>query len=229
MSVYIPNIGEKDALKAIIMMQPIVLGLYKNQVQADGNTIFATLEELPTGGGRGYAPKELSNDIVEVAAAADKWLISINSAGKAEGQYAIDPQLWIFQDADVADGNTVRGIFGYTLMLPFDGGVIEIRVGDTVVGHTSAAQAVVTGVGLLSGSWAGGDAAGFVYLKTKTGAFQNDEEVWVSGAKVAVANTGATGDAHKNLKLVEALSEAIPIIELGQKIYYTPKLAMSTT
>jgi hypothetical protein len=227
MSVYIPNIGEKEAIKAILITEAIILGLFKNQIQADGNTIFDTLEELPSGGGRGYAAKELPNAIVEGAAVADKWAVSLNSSGKAEAQYSNAPQEWIFQDPDVADGNTVYGVFGYVQVLPFDGGVTEIRVGDTVVGHTSAAQGVVTGIAVTYGTWAGGTAAGFAYIKTKTGTFQNDEELWV-GAKVAVSNTGSTGDAHKRLLFVEVLSEAITIDTLGQKIGYTPKLSMST-
>jgi len=51
----------------------------------------------------------------------------------------------------------------------------------------------------------------------------------VGGVTKAVSNTGAAGDAHKRLLFVEALSEAIKIDTLGQKIGYTPKLAMSTT
>lgn len=228
-TIYIPNIGEKEALKCILMTQAIILGLYKNQVIPDGNTIFETLEEMPTGGGRGYAAKALTNDIKEGVAVADKWAITINSSGKAEAQYSNVPQVWTFQDPDVADENSVYGVFGYVNVIPFDGGVTEIKVGDTLVGHTSAAQGAVTGIAVTSGTWGSGDAAGFAYIKTKLGTFQNDEELWVSGAKVAVSNTGGTGDAHKRLIFVEALSESIVIDTLGQKIQHPPRLAMSTS
>jgi hypothetical protein len=229
MSVYIPNVGEKEALKSILMQQALILGLFKNQVQPDGNTIFETLEQLPVGGGRGYAPKALTNDIVEGALAADKWGVSINAAGKAEGQYSNAEQVWTFQDADVADLNTVYGVFGYVLVLPFDAGSGAIKVGDTVAGQTSLATGIVTGIAVTSGSWDTNDAAGFAYIKTKTNVFQNDENLQVGGVTKAVCNTGATGDAHKRLLFVEALSEAIKIDTLGQKIGYTPKLSMSTT
>jgi len=229
MSVYIPNIGEKEAIKAILMQQAMVLGLYKSQVIPDGNTIFETLEDMPTGGGRGYAAKALTNNIVEGAAAADKWAISINSSGKAEAQYSNVPQEWVFQNPDVADGNTVYGIFGYVLVLPFTTGTGEIKVGDTVAGQTSLATGVVTGIAVMSGTWGGGNAAGFMYIKGKTGTFQNGENLQVSAVTKAVSSTGVTGDAHKRLLFVEALSEAITIDTLGQKIGYTPKLAMSTS
>jgi len=229
MSVYIPNVGEKEAIKSILMQQALILGLYKNQIIPDGNTIFETLEELPTGGGRGYAAKVMTNDIVEGASVADRWAISINSAGKAEGQYSNAEQQWTFLAADVADGNTVYGVFGYVLVLPFNAGSGEIKVGDTVAGQVSLATGVVTGIAVLSGAWGGSNAAGFMYIKNKTGTFQNGENLQVGGVTKAVSNTGATGDAHKRLLFVEALSEAITIDTLGQKIGYTPKLAMSTT
>jgi hypothetical protein len=69
--VYIPNESEKEALKAILLQQAMTIGLYKNQIIPDGSTLFATLEELTTGAGYGYAPKVLSNDVKEGAAAAD--------------------------------------------------------------------------------------------------------------------------------------------------------------
>jgi len=49
--------------------------------------------------------------------------------------------------------------------LAFDsGGTTAIAVGDTVVGEDSGASAAVRAVTLVSGTWAGGDAAGFLYL-----------------------------------------------------------------
>jgi hypothetical protein len=229
MSVYIPNVGEKEALKSILMSQALILGLYKNQIIPDGNTIFETLEELPSGGGRGYAAKPLSNSILEGAPVADKWAVSINSAGKAEAQYGNAAQEWTFLQPDVNDGNTVYGVFGYVLVLPFDAGSQEIKVGDTVTGQSSGASGVVTGIAVMSGTWGTSDAVGFMYLKSKTGAFQNDENLQVGGVTKAVSNSGAGGDAHKRLLFVEALSEAIKIDTLGQKIGYTPKLTMSTS
>lgn len=52
------------------------------------------------------------------------------------------------------------------------GGTTEIAVGNTITGATSGATAVITKVVLLSGTWAGGDAAGRFYFASQTGTFQ---------------------------------------------------------
>lgn len=73
--------------------------------------------------------------------------------------------------------------------LAFDsGGTTAITAGMRILGATSGAQAVVTYVpALTSGSWAGGNAVGFLYLKSWTGiAFQNNEKITVE----AVADDG---------------------------------------
>lgn len=229
MSIYVPNVGEKELLMSILKSQAIILGIHKNQVIPDGNTTINTLEELPSGGGRGYAAKVLTNDIVEAAAAADKWYVSINSSGKAEAQYSNAALEWAFNSVDVADGNTAYGIFGYTYVLPFDAGEGEIKVGDTVTGGTSGATGVVTEVVVKSGTWGGSDAAGFLSIKNKSAtAFQNDEEIQVSAVKKAMTNTGATADAHKQLIFVETFSSGHDIDTNGQKITYVPKITLST-
>lgn len=92
MSVYIPNEGEKESLKAILLQQAMVVGLFKNQVIPDGNTVFATLEELTSGAGYGYAPKVLSNDVKEGVVAADWWTILTNVAAKPRRFMTMPPR-----------------------------------------------------------------------------------------------------------------------------------------
>lgn len=227
-NIYVPNIGEKEMLKAFLLQKAMVLGLYKNQVIPDGNTIFDTLEELTASGGRGYARKELSNDLVENALATNKWYVYTNATGKAEGAYHNGALSWTFNEVDVADGITVYGVFAFCQIIPFDGGSNEIKVGDVVTGHTSGATGVVTGISLQSGSWAGGDAAGYLDIKTKTGTFQNDEELWVNGAKAALSNTGVTGDAHKRLLGVWAFASGVAISTNGQSITWDHKMALAS-
>lgn len=170
MSIYIPNEGEKEVLKAVLLQEAMVVGLYKNQIIPDGSTIFSTLEELVAGGDTyGYAPKVLSTDVVEGAAVADKWSILVNSAGKASAVYAAAAQEWTFLAPDVALAPTVCGVFGYTLVLPFTAGSQPIKVGDVL--RQGAACAEVTGVNVTSGSWAAGTAAGNLYLKRQSGTF----------------------------------------------------------
>jgi hypothetical protein len=52
------------------------------------------------------------------------------------------------------------------------GGTYEVVVGNTITGATSAATATVFDVELASGTWAGGDAAGNLWLNDQLGTFQ---------------------------------------------------------
>jgi hypothetical protein len=196
LSVYVPNEGEKEALKAILQTEALVVGLYKTAIIPDGNTTFLTLTEMPTGGGRGYVAKELTNDLVEAALAANKWFIYTNALGKGEGAYHNAPLSWSFNAVDVADVNTVYGVFAYTWVLPFDNGSKEIKVGDTVQA-TGGATGIVTGVCVQSGTWAAGTAAGYLNIKTKTGTFADGEDIWVKGEiSVLVAAPTVAGDTY---------------------------------
>ena len=82
-SVYVPNQGEKEALRAIIKSKALVLFLYKNPVMGEGTVVFEHLTEWTEGGGGTYARKELSIDIVEDAVAAAKWFLTTNALGRA--------------------------------------------------------------------------------------------------------------------------------------------------
>ena len=167
MSGYAPNQGEIEALKNDLLMQAVILCLYSNPVAPDGSLTTAGLTELATDGG--YARIPLINDVVEDAPATNKWYVAPDVNGKASGQYglAAAPQTWTFTAADV--GKTVNGIFGFTPVLPFTAGLQRIRVGDVL--RQGAVCAEVTGVQLASGSWAGGDAAGNIYIKHQVGTF----------------------------------------------------------
>jgi hypothetical protein len=197
LTVYIPNQGELEALGAILQTEALVLGLYKVAIVPDGNTVFATLTEMPSGSSRAYAEFELTNEIVENAATAAKWYLHTNSSGKGEGAYNDQPLSWSFNSYDVADANTVYGVFAYTWVLPFDTGGKEIKVGDTIKGATSAATGIVTGVRVQSGTWVAGTAAGYLNIKTKTGTFQDNENIYVKGEiATLVATPTAAGDTY---------------------------------
>lgn len=199
MSLYVPNVGELEMMRSILAMQEWTLGLHKNVVSQDGSVTMLNVEELTTGGGRGYAPKTLSMDFSTVFD-ADKWKIAINSSGKAEAQYSDDYLEWEFNATDVADGETVYGVFGYTNVIPFDAGAVEIKVGDIIEGGTSGATGIVTGVVVTSGTWGAGTAAGQLYIKTKTGTFQNDEDLIINGKVATIAiDTAGTGYAEGDI------------------------------
>lgn len=75
------------------------------------------------------------------------------------------------------------------------GGTYEVQKGDTITGATSAATALVIGVRLTSGTWAGGDAAGTIFVEQDSGTFQsenldvgsNTNVATISGALTALA------------------------------------------
>lgn len=60
-------------------------------------------------------------------------------------------------------------------ILHFDSGSSEPTVGETVTGATSGDTGVLAEVNLVTGSWAGGDAAGVFVLNTLTGSSINDK------------------------------------------------------
>lgn len=68
--------------------------------------------------------------------------------------------------------------------LSFDSGSVEPQIGETLTGATTGCTGAVKRLHLLTGSWAGGDAAGYLYLENPTGwhwphdiCFDNDEDV----------------------------------------------------
>lgn len=232
MSLYVTNEGEQEMMRAILAMQEWHLGLYKNTFSPSGALSFLNLQEMPTGGGRGYVRKVLAMDFA-TALTLNKWFLTENAAGKAEAQYSNNYLDFEFNSVDVADGNTVYGAFAFCYVIPFDAGQSEgpIKVGDTVTGLASAATAVVTGVILTSGTWAGDNAAGYLFVKTKSAtAFQNNEALQVSAVTLATTDTGTLygGDAHKKLLWVADLPEAKLIDTSGQKVRIKVKWTLTT-
>ena len=68
------------------------------------------------------------------------------------------------------------------------GGVYEVVVDDVIEGETGGATATVRSIDVTSGTWAGGDAAGDLYLDQQTGNFQ--AETIKVGANLNVADIG---------------------------------------
>lgn len=73
--------------------------------------------------------------------------------------------------------------------LNFDAGTTAISKDDEITGATSGATGTaVANAVVVSGSWGGNDAAGYIPLVDVTGTFQDDEDLEVSAAVVAVAD-----------------------------------------
>lgn len=205
-SVYIPNVGEREMLRAILLTKGLVLGLYKNQVAPDGSMTIDTLVEMATGGGRAYARKELTNAIIEDVATADKWYLYTNLQGKAQADYNNAVLSWVFNGYDVADGATAYGVFAFCWVIPFDAGAQEIQVGDTIKGATSGAMGIVTAVHVLSGTWGAGTASGYLDIMTKSGTFQDNENLVIAGEVDtinAVPTAGGAGYAVGDILKVD--------------------------
>jgi hypothetical protein len=78
---------------------------------------------------------------------------------------------------NATDGDLITCAFANDMVIPFSsGGTTEIAVGGTITGATSGATAVISQVLLYSGTWAGGDAAGFFVAKRQniTGTFGSE-------------------------------------------------------
>ena len=74
---------------------------------------------------------------------------------------------------------------GGNKIVPFSGGgTTEVVVGDKITGATSGATGRVVKVLEYSGTWAGGDAAGFFVVRDITGTF-GSEAVFTSGTDEA--------------------------------------------
>lgn len=88
-------------------------------------------------------------------------------------------------------GDIIINILGPRFKFTFNTGTNEIKAGDTITGKTSNATAVVVSVTVESGSWAGGDAAGYIIVRDMRGTFSL-EIVKVSGVDSATLTSGAT-------------------------------------
>lgn len=74
-------------------------------------------------------------------------------------------------------------------VLSFDQGQTEIEAAQTITGATSGATAIALyDATVTDGAWAGSDAVGSVVLVELSGTFEDDENLEVSAATVAVAN-----------------------------------------
>lgn len=124
---------------------------------------------------------------------------------------------WIPEKVELyncTDGDLITIAF-LAWIVPFSGGgTTEITAGATIRGATSGATAVVKEVLLYSGTWAGGDAAGFfvlvegslsgtfgsenVYITSDTTSGTDDATVTanvVHNIAIAAAAAGATGNS----------------------------------
>jgi hypothetical protein len=73
----------------------------------------------------------------------------------------------------------------YFSVFEFDSGSDEIFPGDTIVGHTSGATALIKTIVVQSGTWAAGNATGYAVFTNMTGTPVTNELIYVGGTKHA--------------------------------------------
>lgn len=114
-------------------------------------------------------------------------------------------ELYNLTDGDRIDFAPIGTVMPFT-----SGGVTEITEGSYVQGATSGAKARVNQVILLSGTWAGGDAAGWFILNAGSisGTFAS-ENVFIYDGVNAVA--GATNDATVTAAVTYELSTVLAV------------------
>ena len=114
-------------------------------------------------------------------------------AGVSPAPFESSPVTIAAGDAKVAHDRLIpTNISGKTIAFT-SGGTAELRPGVTITGATSAATAVVMGVRLTSGTWAGGDAAGSLFVRSDSGTFQ--AENLDAPAQANIATIAAALDA----------------------------------
>ena len=108
------------------------------------------------------------------------------------------------------NNNTIDNVYwaienkGYAV-IEFNSGSVEPSVGDTLTGAISGATGVFVGTlnPLTSGTWAGGDALGTLYVETVSGTFQAE-------------NIDNTTTATANIATITAYGAPASKIELGE-------------
>lgn len=107
---------------------------------------------------------------------------------------AIDVELGWYPDfvwvVNLTDGDLITTAYLGKLAVPFSsGGTATIAAGNILIGATSGSKATVINVLISSGSFAGGDAAGFFVVADQSGTFAS-ENVYVQDN-----DTGSVDDA----------------------------------
>jgi hypothetical protein len=114
---------------------------------------------------------------------------------------------------NVTGGDRMSVGYPNRMAIPFSsGGTVDIEAGDTITGRTSGATAIVESVLLYSGTFAAGDAAGFIIIErdSLTGTFESEgvnvNDVDSDGATVTANVTHTVEVDLDNLALVTGTS-----------------------
>lgn len=141
------------------------------------------------------ADSDYSTMVQDSIESARNLISAVPGSGDIRGVWQYSDNVYAFRDnagatACVMYKATTSGWSSVDLgqVLNFDAGSTEIAVGATVTGASSGATSVVKAIKVSSGTWAGSDAAGTLYIKTVSGTYTNNENLQVSAATYAVAD-----------------------------------------
>ena len=114
------------------------------------------------------------------------------------------------EKAELLYADICECVLGAEYSLGYDSGGTDVAsAGDSVVGETSAATALLTATSLDSGTWAGGDAAGTLSLRRVVGTFQDNEELTVGGNIGAATVDGLISGTDPLALTTNSLAEGI--------------------
>lgn len=108
---------------------------------------------------------------------------------------------------NATDGDLITAAFLNRQVIPFSsGGVTEIAAGDTITGLTNTGvTAVIAKVLLYSGSWAGGDAAGFFIVN------HDDQNGTFGSEGVSQGGSSGSNDATITANLTHGYASAAAV------------------
>lgn len=118
-------------------------------------------------------------------------ITAVPGTGRVRGGAVYNGAIYAFRDTVGGEGamykstsaGWVQQTFGH--LVNFTTGTAEFLEGETLVGGTSSAIASIKRVVLQSGTWAGGDAAGYLVVGGKTGTYTIGETVTSSSGSAA--------------------------------------------
>jgi hypothetical protein len=126
----------------------------------------------------------------------------------------------------------IECIQGIVWTLGYDSGGTNIPVpGDSALGETSSATAIVESVTLNGGAWAGGNAAGDLALRRLSGEFSNNEELTIAGNSGVVTVDGLASGEDGVASTTGGLAELIEYVSGGLENYpeHNDKVVGATT
>jgi len=149
---------------------------------SSGSLVDVTRKKIHFDHGTSQDTTPAKDDVIEGATSG--------AFGTVKSLFGNAPDNGAFGDGDASgtiifQNATVTGTFQAEQLqyrtLAFTSGSVEIEVGDTITGLTGGATAVVWKVTKTSGTWAGGDATGTLYLRGQSGTFES-ENIGTAGA-----------------------------------------------